>query len=187
MDAKYRIKSKYKNVSVIQRNDLEWAVIDDNKNIIVPFGKYGWIEGFDENGLSRVRTEKIKDIAIQLETSDEEVEWIIGTILNSQDVNEELKYPKWGIIDVNGKEVLPVEYDSVWKFFNKNRKTTFAEKQGIRYEFSLEFQCIISDTVSERQHYNNDYDYKSDSWYAMTDGMYGDMPDGFDGDYDFLG
>ena len=74
MDAKYRIKSKYKNVSVIQRNDLEWAVIDDNKNIIVPFGKYGWIEGFDENGLSRVRTEKIKDIAIQLETSDEEVE-----------------------------------------------------------------------------------------------------------------
>jgi hypothetical protein len=26
-----------------------------------------------------------------------------------------------------------------------------------------------------------------DSWDAMTDGMYGDMPDGFDGDYSFLG
>ncbi len=26
-----------------------------------------------------------------------------------------------------------------------------------------------------------------DSWDAMTDGMYGDMTEGFDGDYDFLG
>lgn len=30
-------------------------------------------------------------------------------------------------------------------------------------------------------------DYMKDSWDAMTDGMHGDMPDGFDGDYDFLG
>ena len=27
----------------------------------------------------------------------------------------------------------------------------------------------------------------ADTWDAMTDGMYGDMPDGFDGDFDFLG
>ncbi len=26
-----------------------------------------------------------------------------------------------------------------------------------------------------------------DTWKAMTDGMCGDMPDGFDGDFDFLG
>lgn len=31
------------------------------------------------------------------------------------------------------------------------------------------------------------YDYDRDSWDAMTDGMYGDMPDSFDGDYSFLG
>lgn len=30
-------------------------------------------------------------------------------------------------------------------------------------------------------------DYTADSWDAMTDGMYGDMPDNFDGDYSFLG
>ena len=35
--------------------------------------------------------------------------------------------------------------------------------------------------------YRDDSDYMRDSWDAMTDGMYGDMPDGFDGDYDFLG
>ena len=26
-----------------------------------------------------------------------------------------------------------------------------------------------------------------DSWDAITDGMYGNMPDGFDGDFGFLG
>ena len=33
----------------------------------------------------------------------------------------------------------------------------------------------------------DDYDYMADTWDAMTDGMYGDMPVGFDGDFDFLG
>lgn len=36
-------------------------------------------------------------------------------------------------------------------------------------------------------YYEDAYDQESDLWDAMTDGMYGDMPDGFDGDYDFLG
>lgn len=26
-----------------------------------------------------------------------------------------------------------------------------------------------------------------DTWDAMTDGQFGDMPEGFDGDFDFLG
>ena len=33
---------------------------------------------------------------------------------------------------------------------------------------------------------DDDSDYMGDSWDAMTDGMYGDMPDGFDGYFDFL-
>lgn len=37
---------------------------------------------------------------------------------------------------------------------------------------------------TEEQDYN---DYERDSWDAMTDGQYGDMPDGFDGDYSFMG
>ena len=44
----------------------------------------------------------------------------------------------------------------------------------------------------QRDYYDNyndydDHDYSRDTWDAMTDGMYGDMPDGFDGDYSFLG
>ena len=33
----------------------------------------------------------------------------------------------------------------------------------------------------------NNYGWRQDTWDAMTDGMYGDMPDGFDGDFDYLG
>lgn len=32
-------------VSVIQNYQYEWAVVDDNDNIIVPFGEYTRIEG----------------------------------------------------------------------------------------------------------------------------------------------
>lgn len=41
--------------------------------------------------------------------------------------------------------------------------------------------------------YDDEQDYycsrvtEEDVWDAMTDGMYGDMPEGFDGDYSFLG
>lgn len=37
-----------------------------------------------------------------------------------------------------------------------------------------------------RNHYE-DNDWRQDTWDAMTDGMYGNMPDGFDGNFVFLG
>jgi hypothetical protein len=41
----------------------------------------------------------------------------------------------------------------------------------------------------QRNHYDEQdrIDSKEENWYAMTDGQYDDMPDGFDGDYSFLG
>ena len=33
----------------------------------------------------------------------------------------------------------------------------------------------------------DDTDWERETWDALTDGMYGDMPEGFDGDYSFLG
>ena len=38
-----------------------------------------------------------------------------------------------------------------------------------------------------RNDYYEDHVWRQDTWDAMTDGMYGDMPEGFDGDFDFLG
>lgn len=37
------------------------------------------------------------------------------------------------------------------------------------------------------QSYDTSYDYEEDTWDAMTDGMYGDTPENFDGDYSFMG
>ena len=53
---------------------------------------------------------------------------------------------------------------------------------------------ICSDDVEKDYYDNTPYDnyddgndWEEEAWYAMTDGMYGDMPENFDGDYDFLG
>ena len=53
----------------------------------------------------------------------------------------------------------------------------------------------ILEKKNRRRHYDyddyddyyDDHDWMQDTWDAMTDGMYGDMPEGFDGDFDFLG
>lgn len=39
----------------------------------------------------------------------------------------------------------------------------------------------------DEEEYDGDYDVERENWDALTDGQYGDMPEGFDGDYDFLG
>ncbi len=55
-----------------------------------------------------------------------------------------------------------------------------------RYYFGSDYR--LEEEVYHDSGYDNDsHDYMRDSWDAMTDGMYGDMPDGFDGDFDFLG
>ncbi len=59
------------------------------------------------------------------------------------------------------------------------------------YWFSVEYVIYSSDDDDTDSYddygRDDDWDYERETWYAMTDGMYGDMPEGFDGDYDFLG
>lgn len=59
---------------------------------IVPYGKYSWIDGFDM-GLARVE---------------------IATMTNGRKDTD----AKWGLINEKGIEVVPVEYDDIWKFYN---------------------------------------------------------------------
>ena len=66
--------------------------------------------------------------------------------------------------------------------FNPMRGGRVGKFNHRRYWFSY------NDMEPEESYsYDDDNDYMRDSWDAMTDGMYGDMPEGFDGDYDFLG
>ena len=78
-----------------------YSVIDKQGNIIVPPGRYTYIDGFDHN-LARVKIDGM-------------------TSINNP---KESTVDKWGIIDIDGKEVLPLVYSEIWGFYNKDRKTT---------------------------------------------------------------
>lgn len=61
-----------------------------------------------------------------------------------------------------------------------------------QYQFNTLEGVFIHDKQDEDNVYINsyqedNYDYEKDAWFAMTDGQYGDMPEDFDGDYDFTG
>ena len=84
-----------KNLYTVQNNHFEYAVLNIDGTEVVPFGKYNWIDGFD-NGLARVR---------------------IGNVTNGQKENGN----KWGMINENGKVGVPLEYDDIWAFYGKKR------------------------------------------------------------------
>ena len=110
-------------------------------------------------------------------------------------------YAKWGIINEQGEEVLPVEYDDVWNFLGKKRFSTKVVLNGESYEVSfhdlnpslpLRGQRSSSRSYVDDYDYNNNWgnddgiDYEKETWYALTDGQYGDYP-GPSVDYDCLG
>ncbi len=102
------VEKNYGEVTVVERSDRKWGVIDSDGNEIVPFGKYGWIDGF-EQGLCRVKNTERRHVE--------------GLIFFCTD--------KWGIINEKGEEVLPCEYDNIWNFYGKGRFSTRVEKDGV--------------------------------------------------------
>lgn len=102
------VEKNYGEVTVVERSDYKWGVMDSKGNEIVSFGKYDWIEGF-EHGLCRVKIGKRSSI-----------------FANNNN--------KWGIINEKGEEVLPCVYDEVWMFIGKNRYSTRVVKDGIASE-----------------------------------------------------
>ena len=40
-------------ITVVQNSDYKWGAIDEQGNVVIPFGKYAWIDGF-QNGLAKV-------------------------------------------------------------------------------------------------------------------------------------
>ncbi len=124
------VEKHYGKVSVVERSDYTWGVIDDNGNEIVPFGKYNWIEGF-EQGLCRV---KIGKQSSNLANNDN----------------------KWGIINEKGEEVLPCKYDEVWRFLGKNRFSTRVVKDGVARD--VYFQDL-NPSLTKLEETSDDYSY----------------------------
>lgn len=160
-----KVEKQYGNVTVIQRSDYKWGIIDSNCNVAVPFGKYAWIDGF-EKGLARVK---------------------IGHKSNAHANNGN----KWGIINELGEEVLPVVYDEVWNFLGKGRFSTKAVKDGVEYDIrfdelnpALKPKRVIS-TCDDND--NDDYGTHYGEFagtYAQDVAGYSDdvINDAFDGD-----
>ena len=194
---------KYDTVKVIELKDGSYGVMK-NGEFVVPFGLYAWIDRFD-NGLARVRT---KGRTTYTKNTLAIFDFDSDTVIEGQDnikkaVENDLKehpeqFAKWGIIDEDGKEVLPVIYDEVWNFFGKGRKSTKAEKNGITKEvyFSqLKSNSRRADSKDEDLDEEYDDNYESDygthygeyaGTYAQDVAGYSDdvINDAFDGDPD---
>lgn len=92
----------------------------------------------------------------------------------------------------NGKEVFsvfrPEIFDDDFRGRTIENHNLFQKKHdsvywiGADYRLDKDYGCDYDPDYSD-----DNRDYMRDSWDAMTDGMYGDMPDGFDGDFDFMG
>ena len=151
-----------KRLFTVQNKRYEYGVITADGEEIVPFGKYQWIDGFDK-GLARVKLGKVTN-----------------GIKNSGN--------KWGLIDVDGNEVLPVEYDDIWNFYAKNRITTkiIKDKKSIDFKLSAfkiddKFDLCIQNKDDYRPHYG-----EFEGSYAQDVMGYSDdvINDAFEGDPD---
>lgn len=156
-----------KNLYTVQDNNFGYAVLNTDGTEVVPYGKYSWIDGFD-NGLARVR---------------------IGNVTNGQKENGN----KWGMINENGKVVLPLEYDDIWAFYGKKRVTTKVVKGDVAQNVVLS-EILGKDETQEydcssNNYYDDDYGTSYGEYagtYAQDVEGYSDdvIDDAFDGDPD---
>ena len=156
-----------KKLYTVQNNNFEYAVLNIDGTVVVPFGKYNWIDGFD-NGLARVK---------------------IGNVTNGQKENRN----KWGLINENGDVVLPLEYDDIWAFYGKKRVTTKVVKGDVAQNVVLS-EILSKDEVQEYDcSSSNNYDDEYGTSYGKYAGSYAQdvegysddvIDDAFDGDPD---
>ena len=164
--ANNNIKRKYGCGLLTILQDNKWRVEDTNSNIIVPPGKYDYIDGFDVCGLARVKRDGKTDID--------------NPSKSTKDV--------WGIINTEGEEVLELKYSQIWVFYTKNRKTTKVFKEYeiedengkitdwgyVEYEFDL-YKLQLREKVEEAS-----FDY-----YSWEDAYEGDEEAAAANDYEW--
>ena len=146
----------FDNVVVIETKDDKWGVMNNQGDEIVSFGKYDLIEPFFM-GLARV---KIGNVAVG----------------NSENYG---KY-RWGIINLSGEEVIPVEYTELWQFHLK-QKTKIQMAKDSKYEwldlyeiapYPYNLHTDVHGRIMDAEYYDQlREDYRTD-----------DISDAFDGD-----
>lgn len=104
-------------MKIEQRKDGAFSVVDDNGTIIVPYGKYDWIDKY-QFGYARVKIGK--------ETN------------GNKNANV-----KWGIIDELGTEVVPTIYNDIWNFYGTNWRSTILCLDQREFEFIFSTKQIV--------------------------------------------
>lgn len=136
VDTEYKEIAISDNFQLLTLHDFQkgYCVINRNGDIIVPYGKYNYIDGFT-NGYARVK---------------------INKVTNGSKMNDNF----WGIIDEQGKVVLPLEYFKIGNFYDKPEfKYTKVIKDGCehRFYFSTESLDLPSELKRKRIGFYDDY------------------------------
>lgn len=96
---------------VVQNTNHCQGAIDSHNNVIIPFGKYAQMWGFYK-GFAKVKA--------------------------VVDYNASIPIYKFGVIDETGEEIIPIEYDEVWSFYDNNWYATRLRKGNKQYNFFFE-------------------------------------------------
>ena len=82
-----------------------------------------------------------------------------------------------------------IEYLSKYILFNKSDEKSYdlLHEAKNRYKHKLEEDLEECYKQEETWQKEMDDDWRRESFYALTDGEYGDYPDDFDDDYSFIG
>lgn len=161
----------FSNRIVLYSYEQGYAVIDFNGKIIVPFGKYNYIDGYD-TGVARIKSGKITN---GFQESD----------------------AQWGIIDENGNEILKPIYKNIWNFYNKALQYTRVESDEMIFEFHFTNRQLMpngykKEKDSEIQKNTNNYkslkEYRESTYNEYSEDIMGysnqDINDAFEGDPD---
>lgn len=95
-------------VACVRDVNFNYAYIDSNNRLIVPFGKYIWIDPYFTCGYARVKCSTKKD-------------------------NKEY----WGVINTMGELVIPLEYDSIWAIKEEYISSLKASKDRVEHRINL--------------------------------------------------
>ena len=142
----------------------------------------------------------IKDKKILFEPKINEEYDLYTDTIGENSIGFKSKQGEYGFMDFNGNILFTINRFLVFegRKIDRCKIPVFFHSGGFKngvvyvgrggYTEKYDKSCHLLETKWTRCSYgDNDIDYAAETWDAMTDGMYGDMPDGFDDDYSFLG
>lgn len=170
-----------KNLSVMLVN-IEGTIIDNNYIVMTePVGNYIFGARMIDNDNCSVDIITINDFYTEPQT-------IIECIEYKEFVNH-LRAGDFRILNkaCNQDEIILPESNLNLGFIRK--KDTSKDSKESHYWYSDKWELMDNDKYNDDydDYDDTEYDYRRDTWDAMTDGMYGDIPEGFGGDYDPIG